>query len=36
MADRHAHHNPQGEDTSFATPDSLMLDARLTPPERNG
>ncbi|AJY43095.1 hypothetical protein BW21_589 [Burkholderia humptydooensis] len=36
MADRHTHHNPQGQDALFATPASLMLDARLTPLERNG
>lgn len=39
MADHHTHHthhNPPGQDALFATPASLMLDARLTPLERNG
>ncbi|WP_260427119.1 STY4528 family pathogenicity island replication protein [Burkholderia stagnalis] len=36
MADHHTHHNPLGQDALFATPASLMLDARLTPLERNG
>ncbi|HBN9841563.1 TPA: STY4528 family pathogenicity island replication protein [Pseudomonas aeruginosa] len=36
MADHHTRHNPPGQDTLFATPASLMLDARLTPLERNG
>jgi hypothetical protein len=36
MADHHTRHNPLGQDTLFATPASLMLDARLTPLERNG
>lgn len=36
MADHHTHRNPLGQDTLFTTPASLMLDARLTPLERNG
>lgn len=36
MADHHTRHNPLGQDALFATPTSLMLDARLTPLERNG
>ncbi|SPU51532.1 STY4528 family pathogenicity island replication protein [Bordetella trematum] len=36
MADHHTRHNPPGKDALFATPTSLMLDARLTPLERNG
>lgn len=36
MANHHTRHNPPGQDTLFATPASLMLDARLTPLERNG
>ncbi|MDR1367995.1 MAG: hypothetical protein LBJ76_04690 [Candidatus Accumulibacter sp.] len=36
MADHHARHNPLGQDALFITPASLMLDARLTPLERNG
>jgi len=36
MADHHTHHNPLGQDALFTTPASLMLDARLTPLERNG
>ena len=36
MADHHTHHNPLGQGALFATPASLMLDARLTPLERNG
>lgn len=36
MADHHTRHNPLGQDTLFTTPASLMLDARLTPLERNG
>ncbi|HVI88100.1 MAG TPA: STY4528 family pathogenicity island replication protein [Dongiaceae bacterium] len=36
MADHHAHNNPLGQDALFSTPASLMLDARLTPLERNG
>ena len=36
MADHHTRHNPPGQDALFATPASLMLDARLTPLERNG
>lgn len=36
MADRHTRHNPLGQDALFTTPASLMLDARLTPLERNG
>jgi len=36
MTDHHAHHNPLGQDALFTTPASLMLDARLTPLERNG
>ncbi|ENQ7720176.1 hypothetical protein ACEQOO_002148 [Pseudomonas aeruginosa] len=36
MADHHTRHNPQGQDALFTTPASLMLDARLTPLERNG
>ncbi len=36
MADHHTRHNPLGQDALFATPASLMLDARLTPLERNG
>lgn len=36
MADHHPRHNSLGQDALFATPASLMLDARLTPLERNG
>ncbi len=36
MADHHTRHNPLGQDALFSTPTSLMLDARLTPLERNG
>ncbi|MFV0372075.1 MAG: STY4528 family pathogenicity island replication protein [Azonexus sp.] len=36
MADHHTRHNPLWQDALFATPASLMLDARLTPLERNG
>lgn len=36
MLDHHTRHNPLGQDALFATPASLMLDARLTPLERNG
>ena len=36
MADHHIHPNPLGQDALFTTPASLMLDARLTPLERNG
>lgn len=36
MADHHTRHHPLGQDTLFTTPASLMLDARLTPLERNG
>ena len=36
MADHHTLHNPLGQDALFTTPASLMLDARLTPLERNG
>ncbi|GAA5232639.1 STY4528 family pathogenicity island replication protein [Verticiella sediminum] len=36
MADHHTRHNPLGQDALFSTPASLMLDARLTPLERNG
>ncbi|MFY1904782.1 STY4528 family pathogenicity island replication protein [Achromobacter xylosoxidans] len=36
MADQHTHRNPLGQDALFTTPASLMLDARLTPLERNG
>ncbi|MDF3942075.1 STY4528 family pathogenicity island replication protein [Achromobacter denitrificans] len=36
MADHHTRHNPLGQNALFATPASLMLDARLTPLERNG
>lgn len=36
MADHHTRHNSLGQDALFATPASLMLDARLTPLERNG
>ncbi len=36
MADHHTRHNPLWQDTLFTTPASLMLDARLTPLERNG
>jgi hypothetical protein len=36
MADHHTRHNSLGQDTLFTTPASLMLDARLTPLERNG
>ncbi|WP_454692611.1 hypothetical protein [Achromobacter aloeverae] len=36
MAEHHARHNPLGQDALFTTPASLMLDARLTPLERNG
>ena len=36
LADHHTRHNPLGQDALFTTPASLMLDARLTPLERNG
>lgn len=36
MADHHTRHNTLGQDALFTTPASLMLDARLTPLERNG
>lgn len=36
MADHHTRHNPLGQNALFTTPASLMLDARLTPLERNG
>ena len=36
MADQHTRHNSLGQDALFTTPASLMLDARLTPLERNG
>ncbi len=36
MADHHTRPNPLGQDALFTTPASLMLDARLTPLERNG
>lgn len=36
MADHHTRHNSLGQDALFTTPASLMLDARLTPLERNG
>lgn len=36
MANHHTHNNPLGQDALFSTPASLMLDARLTPLERNG
>ncbi|MBJ9976719.1 hypothetical protein IAE35_10225 [Pseudomonas sp. S75] len=36
MVDHHTRHNPLGQNALFATPASLMLDARLTPLERNG
>lgn len=36
MPDHHNRHNPLGQDALFTTPASLMLDARLTPLERNG
>jgi len=36
MADHHTRLNPLGQDALFTTPASLMLDAPLTPPERNG
>ncbi|MFT4241646.1 MAG: STY4528 family pathogenicity island replication protein [Acidovorax sp.] len=36
MADHHNRHNSLGQDALFTTPASLMLDARLTPLERNG
>ncbi|WP_286897507.1 hypothetical protein [Achromobacter sp. UBA2119] len=36
MADHHTRPNPLGQDILFTTPASLMLDARLTPLERNG
>ena len=36
MADHHTRHIPLGQDALFTTPASLMLDARLTPLERNG
>ncbi len=36
MAGHHTRHNPLGQDALFTTPASLMLDARLTPLERNG
>ncbi len=36
MADHHTRHNPLGQDALFTTPAALMLDARLTPLERNG
>lgn len=36
MADHRTRHNPPEQDALFTTPISLMLDARLTPLERNG
>ncbi|UGX00127.1 STY4528 family pathogenicity island replication protein [Pseudomonas aeruginosa] len=36
MADQHTRYNSLGQDALFTTPASLMLDARLTPLERNG
>ncbi|MFY2993741.1 STY4528 family pathogenicity island replication protein [Achromobacter xylosoxidans] len=36
MADHHTRHNSLEQDALFTTPASLMLDARLTPLERNG
>ncbi|MFY1877894.1 STY4528 family pathogenicity island replication protein [Achromobacter xylosoxidans] len=36
MADHHTRHNTLGQGALFTTPASLMLDARLTPLERNG
>jgi len=36
MADHHNRHNSLGQDALSTTPASLMLDARLTPLERNG
>lgn len=36
MANHHTRNNPLGQDALFSTPASLMLDARLTPLERNG
>lgn len=36
MAGHRTHHNPLEQDTLFTTPASFMLDARLTPLERNG
>lgn len=36
MADHPTRRHPLGQDTLFTTPASLMLDARLTPLERNG
>ena len=36
MTNHHARQNPLEQDTLFTTPASLMLDARLTPLERNG
>lgn len=36
MANHHTRHNLLGQDALFTTPASLMLDARLTPLERNG
>lgn len=36
MADHHTRQNLLGQDAVFTTPTSLMLDARLTPLERNG
>ena len=35
MAGHRTHHNPLEQDTLFTTPASFMLDARLTPLERN-
>jgi len=36
MADHHTRQNSLGQNALFTTPASLMLDARLTPLERNG
>ncbi|ROR17937.1 hypothetical protein EC845_3742 [Comamonas sp. BIGb0124] len=36
MADHHTRHNPLGQNALLITPTSSMLDARLTPLERNG
>lgn len=36
MAGHRTHHNPLEQDTLSTTPASFMLDARLTPLERNG
>lgn len=36
MAAHLIHHTPHGHNASFTTPTALMLDARLTPLERNG